>query len=48
MPAIVMDGRAVSELLMPEVRRNAAELKDRYGYVPTLAAILVGSDPASR
>ncbi len=43
-----MDGRAVSELLMPEVRRNAAELKDRYGYVPTLAAILVGSDPASR
>lgn len=43
-----MDGRAVSELLMPEVRRNAAELRDRYGYVPALAAILVGSDPASR
>ncbi len=43
-----MDGRAVSELLMPEVRRNAAELRDRYGCVPALAAILVGSDPASR
>lgn len=43
-----MDGRAVSELLMPEVRRNAAVLKDRYGRVPALAAILVGNDPASR
>jgi methylenetetrahydrofolate dehydrogenase (NADP+)/methenyltetrahydrofolate cyclohydrolase len=43
-----MDGRFVSELLMPEVRRQAAELKERHGCVPVLAAILVGDEPASR
>ncbi len=43
-----MDGRFVSELLMPEVRRHAAELKERHGCVPVLAAILVGDEPASR
>ncbi|HYA36512.1 MAG TPA: bifunctional 5,10-methylenetetrahydrofolate dehydrogenase/5,10-methenyltetrahydrofolate cyclohydrolase [Candidatus Binataceae bacterium] len=48
MPAVIMDGRAVSAHLMPELRHHAAELRDRHGVVPSLAAILVGDDPASR
>ncbi len=48
MSAIVMDGRAVSRHLIPEVRRNVAELRDRYRCVPMLVAILVGDEPASR
>ncbi len=43
-----MDGRAVSAHLMPEVRRHVEDLRKRYGLVPSLAAILVGDDPASR
>jgi methylenetetrahydrofolate dehydrogenase (NADP+)/methenyltetrahydrofolate cyclohydrolase len=48
MSAIIMDGRALSERLMPQVRRHAQELKDKYGWTPTLAALLVGDDPASQ
>lgn len=43
-----MDGRALSERLMPEIRSHAQELARRYGIVPGLAAVLVGDDPASR
>src|SRR5208337_1171324 len=48
MGAIIMDGRAVSESLMPEVRRQARELVERHKLTPELAAVLVGDDPASR
>lgn len=48
MAAIIMDGRALRERLMPELRRNVDELKTRFGYKPSLAAILVGDDPASQ
>jgi methylenetetrahydrofolate dehydrogenase (NADP+)/methenyltetrahydrofolate cyclohydrolase len=48
MAAIIMDGRALSERLRPELERHARELKERYQCVPALAAILVGDDPASR
>jgi methylenetetrahydrofolate dehydrogenase (NADP+) / methenyltetrahydrofolate cyclohydrolase len=48
MAAIIMDGRALSSHLLPELRRHAAELRERHNCVPALAAILVGSDPASR
>jgi methylenetetrahydrofolate dehydrogenase (NADP+)/methenyltetrahydrofolate cyclohydrolase len=48
MSAILMDGKRLSALLMPEVANHARELKDRHGVVPALAALLVGSDPASR
>jgi methylenetetrahydrofolate dehydrogenase (NADP+) / methenyltetrahydrofolate cyclohydrolase len=48
MAATIMDGRVVAEHLMPELRRHAAELRERHGLVPSLAAILVGDDPASR
>lgn len=48
MAAIVMDGRALSALLMPELRAQVDELKSIHGCTPSLVAILVGDDPASR
>lgn len=43
-----MDGRAVSAHLMPELQAQLAELRDRHNLVPSLTAVLVGHDPASR
>lgn len=48
MAAIIMDGRALREHLMPELRRNVDELKTRFACKPSLAAIIVGNDPASQ
>jgi methylenetetrahydrofolate dehydrogenase (NADP+) / methenyltetrahydrofolate cyclohydrolase len=48
MAAIIMDGRALSAHLMPELRANVDELKSKFGCTPSLAVILVGDDPASR
>ena len=48
MTATIMDGRAVSQSLMPEVDAHVRDLKQRHSVVPELAAILVGEDPASR
>jgi methylenetetrahydrofolate dehydrogenase (NADP+)/methenyltetrahydrofolate cyclohydrolase len=42
-----MDGRAVSAWLKPHLQAHASELLERHKFVPTLAAILVGNDPAS-
>src|SRR5262249_26042716 len=48
MAATIMDGRVVRDTLMPELRNYAQELRDRHRCVPTLAALLVGDDAASR
>ncbi|HVN64663.1 MAG TPA: bifunctional 5,10-methylenetetrahydrofolate dehydrogenase/5,10-methenyltetrahydrofolate cyclohydrolase [Candidatus Binataceae bacterium] len=48
MAAIIMDGRALSAHLRPELIRQVRELTERFGCAPALAAILVGDDPASR
>jgi methylenetetrahydrofolate dehydrogenase (NADP+)/methenyltetrahydrofolate cyclohydrolase len=48
MPAIIMDGRELSEHLKPELVRYARELVEQHKLVPTLAAILVGDNPASQ
>jgi methylenetetrahydrofolate dehydrogenase (NADP+)/methenyltetrahydrofolate cyclohydrolase len=48
MSAIIMDGRAVSAHLMPELIAHLADLRDRHQLVPSLTAVLVGRDPASR
>src|SRR5580692_12195543 len=48
MAAIIMDGRALSAHLMPELRAHVDQLKSEFGCTPSLAAILVGDDPASR
>jgi len=48
MSARIMDGRALSDRLKPELRRYANELLQKDKYVPLLTAIQVGNDPASR
>jgi methylenetetrahydrofolate dehydrogenase (NADP+)/methenyltetrahydrofolate cyclohydrolase len=48
MSAIIMDGRAVSAHLIPELRGHLAELRERHKVAPSLTALLVGRDPASR
>lgn len=48
MAAIIMDGRALSAHLMPELRANVDLLKSRFACTASLAAIMVGDDPASR
>ncbi|MGH7836695.1 MAG: bifunctional 5,10-methylenetetrahydrofolate dehydrogenase/5,10-methenyltetrahydrofolate cyclohydrolase, partial [Candidatus Binataceae bacterium] len=47
MSAIVMDGRALSERLKPQLRAHAKELVERYGVTPALGAILAGDSAAS-
>ena len=48
MSAIIMDGRALSAHLMPELRAHLAELRNHHKLVPSLTAVIVGRDPASR
>src|SRR5215470_6709494 len=48
MSAVIIDGRVLRERLMPELLALAKELRERHRCVPSLAAILVGKDPASR
>ena len=43
-----MDGRTLSDRLKPEVCRYADELLHTHRFLPTLAALQVGNDPASR
>jgi len=42
-----MDGSALARRLADDVRVNAMALKDRTGFEPTLAVVIVGDDPAS-
>jgi methylenetetrahydrofolate dehydrogenase (NADP+) / methenyltetrahydrofolate cyclohydrolase len=48
MAATIMDGRALSDSLKPELHRYANELLQKYGCSPLLAALQVGNDAASR
>jgi len=45
--AKILDGARVAEEIKREVSSEAARLKDEHGYVPCLAAVRVGNDPAS-
>ena len=45
--ATVIDGRALAAGLRQRVAEAAASLRQRHGFTPGLAAVLVGSDPAS-
>jgi methylenetetrahydrofolate dehydrogenase (NADP+)/methenyltetrahydrofolate cyclohydrolase len=47
MPAQILDGRQHAERIRQEVAVEVAELTAEHGITPTLAAILVGDDPAS-
>jgi methylenetetrahydrofolate dehydrogenase (NADP+) / methenyltetrahydrofolate cyclohydrolase len=46
--ATILDGRVVAAKIRAEVEAEAAELHARHGIKPTLAVVLVGSDPASQ
>ncbi len=44
----IIDGKALAARVQEKVSAAVAELKARHGFVPGLAVVLVGEDPASR
>jgi methylenetetrahydrofolate dehydrogenase (NADP+)/methenyltetrahydrofolate cyclohydrolase len=44
----VIDGKAFAEGLRAKLARQVATLKEKHGFVPGLAVVLVGEDPASK
>ncbi|MBX3060167.1 MAG: bifunctional methylenetetrahydrofolate dehydrogenase/methenyltetrahydrofolate cyclohydrolase FolD [Anaerolineae bacterium] len=47
MSAQVIDGKVVAAKVREQVAEEVATLKEKYGYTPGLATVLVGEDPAS-
>lgn len=47
MTAEIIDGKAIAEKVREEVRLGVQQMKEETGYVPGLATVLVGDDPAS-
>src|SRR5437868_7398025 len=47
MPAHIIDGKALAQVVRDQIAKDAAALLARSGIKPGLAAILVGDDPAS-
>ena len=45
--AEIISGKEVSQHIRGEVAKGTAELKEKTGVTPGLAAVLVGEDPAS-
>ena len=45
--SIVLDGKSASEATEKDLSQRVQLLRQKIGIVPTLAAILVGSDPSS-
>ena len=48
MSPILLDGKTTAEAIRNEIREEVTEFQGRTGRTPTLAAILVGEDPASQ
>ena len=48
MTAQLIDGKAIAEAVRREAAVESARLKSLTGQAPTLAAVLVGEDPASQ
>jgi methylenetetrahydrofolate dehydrogenase (NADP+)/methenyltetrahydrofolate cyclohydrolase len=46
--AKIIDGQAIAARLRQQVAQVATELRERQGFIPGLAAIIVGDDPASQ
>ena len=44
---MILDGNVVAEQTQAEIRAGVARLRERYGVGPTLAVLLLGTDPAS-
>ena len=47
MTAKILDGKALAEVVRGEVATGVAEMRQKHGITPGLAAVLVGDDPAS-
>lgn len=47
-PPILLDGKTTAEAIREEIRQEVAQIQAATGRVPTLAAVLVGDDPASQ
>ncbi len=47
MSAQIIDGKAIAEKVREEVRQGVAKMEQEHNYVPGLATVLVGEDPAS-
>ena len=46
--AILMDGKATGAKVRAKLAQDTVEFKEKYGYAPGLAVIIVGDDPASK
>ncbi len=44
----IIDGKAIAARVRAEVQANVARLKREHGFVPGLAVVLIGEDPASK
>ena len=44
---MILDGNVVAEQTQAEIRAGVARLRERHGVAPTLAVLLLGTDPAS-
>ena len=47
MTAQIIDGTAIGKKVQEEVRLAVAKMKEEHNYVPGLATVLIGEDPAS-
>ncbi|KWT70963.1 Methylenetetrahydrofolate dehydrogenase (NADP+) [Hyphomicrobium sulfonivorans] len=48
MAAFVIDGKVIAAKVRADVAADVARLKEQHGFVPGLAVVLVGEDPASK
>ncbi len=46
--AILIDGKATGAKVRAKLAKETVEFKEKYGYAPGLAVIIVGDDPASK
>lgn len=46
--AVIMDGKATSAKVRAQLAEKTVQFKEKYGYAPGLAVVIVGEDPASK
>ncbi len=45
---VILDGKKLSEKIKEDIKKEISILQKKFGKVPTLATVLVGSDPSSK
>ena len=45
---VILDGKGIAHAVRQEVKERVAQFFERHGYVPGLATVLIGENPASR